>query len=474
MIINKRDWIGSPIADFERAMLFDKEKEHWGWFKWLEPGNTKIFMLSKSPFIGVLSPTTPNYGQMPITTFYVFEDGFNGPYPTENKFIQVEAEGPISTGIIEKPRPYRYRTFTVKRIIPIKDEELFNILPRPRLSMKDFQYQATINFDNAEDDNLHLLLPLQIVSAPHNEGGYGGLTAMRATFLQDDKRVVKSFNKGILNQIPNVFKQENSTYMYRALSNKNEESSIHKLYQRCKEVNLFVESNTSLGIDLPIIQYESRYHMRQKLTSDIVNYQLSALICQPYINDKTINALENSLIKARERIENPALAFYIKPSSAFKIAEANARMAFVQGNFEERFLRGAEHLLDEQIKTHEELLKEVYSSQMDNLRDLKSLYDGLEFSVKIDGKHCTFKSTIFNAHLSRHAMIVYMVIRRLAGEFGELTVRKSELQAKLEMDDAKLNQSLNELKDTGNIILLENGTVIRVVRFGKFDDFFYE
>lgn len=473
MTLIKRDWIGSPIADFERAMLFDKDKEHWGWFQWVQPGNTQIFMLSKSPFIGVLPPTTLNFGQTPITTYYIFEDGFKGPYPDENQFIQVEADGPISTGIIEEPRPYRYRTFTVKEIIPIKDEELFNILPRPRLNLRDFQHESTINFKNAEKDNLHLLLPLQIVSAPYNKGGYGGLTAMRSTFLQDDKKVVKSFNKGILNQIPGVFKKENSTYIYKTISDKAEENTVQRLYQRCKEVNLFVESDTSLGIDLPIIQYESSYRFKQKLTSDVVNYQLSALICQPYISDKTINALEESFIKARKRIENPSLAFMIKPNSAFKIAEANARMAFVQSNFEERFLKGAETLLDNQIKTHDELLKDVYATQMENLADLKSLYDGIEFSVKIDGKHCTFKSSNDLSRLSRRSVIVYMVIRRLAGEFGERSVSRIEVQSKLGMDDIKLNSSLNELREAAKIILLQNGTLIRAVDYGKFDDFFY-
>jgi hypothetical protein len=474
MSIIKRDWMGAPIADFERAMLFDKEKEHWGWFQWLQPGNTQVFQLSKSPFIGILPPSTPNYGQMPITTYYIFEKGYNGPIPTERTFVQVVAEGPKSEEILEGNPPIRYRTFTAKNIVPIQDSQLFDILPRPRLTLKEFQHQATINFDNAEDDNLHLLLPLQIVSAPKNDSGIGGLTAMRTTFLQGDMKEIKSFNKGILSQIPNVFKRENPGYYYGVITDKTMEGVVPRLYRRCNEVNLFVESNTSLDINLPIIQFESHYHQRQKLTSDVVNYQLSALVCQPHIMDASIKAIQDSIIKARKRIENHALAFNIKPNSAYKIAEAMARMTFVQSNFEDKFLGKAEGLIDNQIKLHEELLKGVYERQMEDFADLKCIYDGLEFSVKINNKIRKFKTSYYDARLSRRAMIIYLTIRMLAGEIGADAVLISELKSQVDYDDVKLNWGLVELREAGYIYLLKNGTEIHLLHLGKFSDIFDE
>jgi hypothetical protein len=470
----KRDWIGAPIVDFERAMLFDKEREHWGWFQWLQRGNTQVFQLSKSPFIGVLPLSTPNFGQMPITTYYIFENGYSGPIPDEGDFVQVEAEGPKSEDILEGNPPIRYRTFVAKNIIPIKDEELFNILPRPRLTLEEFQYQATINFKNAEADNLHLLLPLQIVSAPKNGGDLGGLIAMRKTFLQDDMRVVKSFNKGILSQIPNVFKRVNPTYYYGAISNKTEESIVPGLYRKCNEVNLFVESNTSLDINLPIIQYESTYHPCQKLTSDIVNYQLSALIYQPHISEANIKEVEDSIIKARKRIENHSVAFNIKTNSAYKIAEAMARMVFVQSNFEEKFLGKAEGLIDKQVKLQEELLKRSYKAQMENFEDIQCIYNGLEFNVKIDGRKRRFNSRYYDPRLSRSAMIIYLTTRKLTDEVGKNNISISELKARLNYDDTKLNFGLEELKNTGYIYLLKNGTEIHLLHLGKFSDIFDE
>jgi hypothetical protein len=41
----KRDWMGSELADFERALLFDGDKRHWGWCRWPEDGGDRFYII---------------------------------------------------------------------------------------------------------------------------------------------------------------------------------------------------------------------------------------------------------------------------------------------------------------------------------------------------------------------------------------------------------------------------------------------
>lgn len=448
MALLKRDWLGSELADFERALLFDADKEHWGWVKWADGGGDRIFTLSKSPFLeGVGDPV-----------YYIFPEGMDTGSLTEGRFVQVDVSG---LPAVEK-HPVRYRAFTVKCITPIGDRELFEILPRPRLYLDEFRYYSTINFDNAEKDNLDLVLPLQIVSCPTNESGKGGLTVMRTT-MSGDKDAIRHFKDGILGQIPSGFKKQNPVYMYRAAESKKDEQAVSKLDEKCSEVNLLVDTGTALKINLPIIQHQSRYHYRQPLSSDVVSYQLSALICKPYVRKEDIRAIESSVIRERKRMEGSPVAAGMKPFTEVKIAEALARMKLTQNNAIFRFLGEASGMLDSHLKMQDDLIKDIWRSQVDAFDDLRQMYDG----VGIGGRQ-------FDANLMRRDIMVYLEARKYSQETGSPTIKRKDLKKSLGLDDASLKESLNTLRERGYIIMLGNNTVIQVLDLGEYSDVFDE
>ncbi|MCD1295757.1 hypothetical protein CUJ83_12180 [Methanocella sp. CWC-04] len=456
----KRDWIGSEFADFERALLFDSDKEHWGWFTWLKGGGNRVFTLSKSPFLDPMGD--------PV--YYVFPEMYDQPYPSEGQFVQVNADGPPH---IER-YPKRFRSYGVKGITPLGDKELFEVLPKPRLYLDEFIHYTTINYDNAEKDFLHHILPLQVVSCPSNEIGNGGLTVFRDAFI-DDKKEIRNFKKGILNMIPSGFKSFNPSYMYKALSTKDEERSVTSLLKKCSEVNLLVENKTSLMVNLPIIQHQSKYRFRQPLSSDVVSYQLSALICKPHIRKKDIKLLERSIIRVRKDLEKSRVDLKFKPFAEIKVAESLARLRLTQNNAIFKFLGEASRIIESQLKIQDELLDGIWEMQVEKFADLRYMYDGMELrDILVGGSKRSVRMDHFNSELTRRDIRIYLEIRKTAKETGNMEVPLSNLRSSLGIDDFGLYESLNTLRNYGYVLMFDNKSVVRLLDIGEFGDRFDE
>lgn len=464
----KRDWMGSELADFERALLFDEDKRHWGWCRWQEGGGSRVFTLSKSPFLDPLG----------VQVFYVLPDGFEGP-PSEGQFIEVEVDGPPH----EERYPDRYDSYGVKGFKTIPDSELVNVLPRPRLYIDEFRHQSTINFDNARMDNLDLVLPLQLVSAPTNETGKGGLTVRRDSYLQradgsfessGHREWVRQFKNGVLDEIPSGFREVNPAYIYKVVTPSGE-SRVNSLLKNVREVNLMTDPGTSLRIHLPLIHLQSRYNYRQPLSSDVVSYQLTALICQPHLRRQDIKPIESSIKKARKRMEKMSVDLNMTPLAEVKIAEAFARMRLVQNNAVFRFLGDASKLLETQRRAAEDLYEDYWSSQVEAYADLRSAFDGVELKgVPVGGRKRSVSISSFDSHLSRRDISVYVEIRRMMQESGVQYVRRQDLKKSIAMDDALLKESLDILRNRGYVIMLQNGSLIKVFDLGEFSGRFDE
>jgi hypothetical protein len=459
MALLKRDWMGSELADFERALLFDKDKEHWGWFEWVPGGRDSVFRLSKSPFLD--PPGEPSY--------YILPEGY-GNRPTAGQFVQVEVTGKPNV----QKYPERLRSFQVKKIIPLSDKELFEVLPRPGLYLDEFVHFSTINYDNAEKDHLHHILPLQIVSCPSNEIGGGGLTVFRDSFI-DDRREHERFKQGILDQIPTSFKSVNPIYTYLALSSKEDATSVKGLPKKCKEVNLLIDKGINLPVNLPVIQHQSRYHFRQPLTSDIVSYQLSALICRPHIKSKDVKLIEKSIIRVRKNMERSSVPIDFKPFAAVKVAEAMARLKLTQNNAIYRFLGKATGLLEAQSKVYDELLDGIWEQQVEKFADLKYMYDGMEVKSMLTGDHGISEGLKgFDSNLSRRDIRVLLELRVISQSSGRQNIPRNELKDGLGIDEYGLHDSLLSLRNAGYIIMLDNDMLIRALDLGdysrKFDE----
>ncbi|WP_424357200.1 hypothetical protein [Methanocella sp. MCL-LM] len=457
-----RDWMGSGLADFERALLYDQDKQHWGWLKWLPDGGNRIFTLSKSPFMGKAG----------IPTYYILPEGYDRLL-TENQFVRIEVTGPPH----EEKFPEQYKSFTVKSVETIPDRELLNILPHPKLYIEEFRREATVNFENAEKDNLDVVLPLQLVSCPSNETGRGGLTVRRESFLENEPGradIVRQFKDGVLDCIPTGFKIVNPAYVYMQVT-PGKEAGMERLRNKVREVNLMTDPGTSLNIHLPMIHLQSRYHFRQQLSADVVSYQLTALICQPHLRREDIKPIESSIKKARKRMEKMSVDFNMTPLAEVKVAEAFARMRLVQNNAIYKYLDGATGLLDSQRKVTEDLYHDLWNRQVEAYEDLRSAFDGVEIKgVQVAGKKRSVSISNFDANLSRRDISVYLEIRRLIEESGAQYVKRQELKKALAMDDAVLRESLDMLRNRGYIIMLQNGSLIKVFDLGEFSGRFDE
>ncbi len=457
-----RDWMGSELADFERALLYDPDRQHWGWLKWLPEGGNRIFYLSKSPFLGKVG----------IPTYYILPEGYDRLL-TENQFIRVEVDGIPQ----EERYPERYISYRVKSVETIPDRELINILPRPKLYIEEFRHEATINFHNAEKDNLDVVIPLQLVSSPSNEAGRGGLTVRRESFLENEAgqaEAVRKFKDGVLDCIPTGFKIINPAYMYMQVT-PGKEAGLERLKKKVREVNLMTEPGTSLSIHLPLIHLQSRYQFRQRLSSDVVAYQLTALICQPHLKREDIKPIESSVKKARKRMEKLSIDFNMMPMAEVKIAEAFARMRLVQNNAIYKYLDDASRLLDTQRKVTEDLYHDLWNRQVEAYEDLRSAFDGVEIKgIQVGGKKRSVNISSFDASLSRRDISVYMEIRRMIQETGAQHIKKQALKKSLAMDEALLKESLDMLRTRGYVIMLQNGSLIKVFDLGEFSDKFDE
>jgi hypothetical protein len=465
----KRDWLGSELADFERALLFDEDKRHWGWCRWAEGSGDRVFALSKSRFLG----------EVGIPVFYVLPEGFESP-PAEGQFIQVDVEGPPRPGGDSKER---YFTCSVRQFRTVSDRELIDILPRPRLYIDEFRHLATINFDNARQDNLDLVLPLQLVSSPTNETGKGGLTIRRQSFLERDgggfassghREIVRQFKTGVLEEIPSGFREVNPEYIYKVVTPSGEKG-VASLMKKVREVNLMTDPGTSLKIHMPLIHLQSRYRFRQPLSSDVVSYQLTALICQPHLRRQDIKPIESSIRKARKRMERLSVDLQMTPLAEVKIAEAFARMRLVQNNAIYRFLGDASKLLDSQRRAAEDLYEDYWSSQVEAFADLRGAFDGVEIKdVKVGNSKRSLSLNGFDSSLSRRDISVYVEIRRQMQASGAQYVKRPELKKSLGLDDAALRESLETLRTRGYVIMLQNGTLIKVFDLGEFSGRFDE
>jgi biotin operon repressor len=469
MAVLKRDWMGSELADFEHALLFDADKRHWGWCRWPEGGGGQVFTLSKSRFLG----------EVGVPVFYMLPEGFEGP-PSEGQFVQVETDGLPRPG---GDYPDRYVVYHVNKVRTVSDRELIDILPRPRLYIDEFRAQVTINFDNARQDNLDLVLPLQLVSSPTNEAGKGGLTIRRQSFLErtdggfastGHREIVRQFKSGVLEEIPSGFREVNPEYIYKVISPSGEKG-VASLMKKVREVNLMTDPGTSLKIHMPLIHLQSRYRFRQPLSSDVVSYQLTALICQPHLRRQDIKPIESSIRKARKRMERLSVDLQMTPLAEVKIAEAFARMRLVQNNAIYRFLGDASKLLETQRRATEDLYEDYWSSQVEAFADLRSAFDGVEIKdIKVGGRKRSMSISSFDSSLSRRDISVYVEVRRLMQAAGEQYVKRQELKKSLGMDDASLLESLETLRTRGYIIMLQNGTLIKVFDLGEFSGRFDE
>ena len=227
--------MGSELADFERALLFDEDKRHWGWCRWPGGGGDRVFTLSKSRFLG----------EVGIPVFYVLPEGFESP-PSEGQFIQVEADGQPRQGGDLKDR---FVTTSVRTFRTVSDREA------------DRHPAATAAVHRRVpppgDHQLRQRPPGQpgsraAVAArqqPDQRGGQrrpdhpapvvpgAGWRRVRFGGAQRDRAPVQVRRAG---GIPSGFREVNPEYIYRVVT-PSAEKGVASLMKKVREVNLMTD-----------------------------------------------------------------------------------------------------------------------------------------------------------------------------------------------------------------------------------------
>ncbi len=174
-------------------------------------------------------------------------------------------------------------------------------------------------------------------------------------------------------------------------------------------------------------------------------------------------------------MEKLSVDLQMTPLAEVKIAEAFARMRLVQNNAIYRFLGDASKLLETQRRAAEDLYEDYWASQIEAFADLRGAFDGVEIkNVKVGNSKRSLSLSGFDSSLSRRDISVYVEIRRLMQASGAQYVKRPELKKSLGMDDAALRESLETLRTRGYVIMLQNGTLIKVFDLGEFSGRFDE
>lgn len=199
------------------------------------------------------------------------------------------------------------------------------------------------------------------------------------------------------------------------------------------------------------------------------------MICQPNLRNEEIKNVENAILQARKRIDKFDIKLDLSPLAGIKIAESIARLHLVQNNAVYKFLGKASNLIDTQLKIREELYSDYLTSQIEAYADIRSAFSGIEMnSINTGNGKRSIKLNKFDAHLSRQDVSVYLEIRRMMQELGATYIKRNELKKSLKIDDANLAESLDMLRTRGYIIMLKNGTLIKVFDLGEFSGQFDE
>lgn len=436
--LNKRDF-GYWFAPFERELIWIRNQEHIGWV--VRTSNI-TFKLQFTPFYKKYRNYTyiaPTPELMPPESMCV-----------EIKPLKIVRQVKFS----EKDLYGEYDNYCI--IDGYKEYKVQ--IQKPTLGYKDFLYECTTRWDNADEDRLGEMLALQLVSCPtsfYGKGGVGAIASKISEYGKLSKNIVPQLSntyKGIVS--PN-FQKINDTYFFNLIKTNSDVNYLDQIriqhpceVNYCKPCLTYAEAQTTAGfipIQIPLLIKNANYKKSDGLEEVylLMQYQLTALMQYPNFGNSN-SALENIEENIKKIIEERMLdnIFAIDANSINKLALSFCRL----------------HLTDDVSGQHIQEATEIF---FDNWQDWKYYITKSEEITKFRNTARPTDAIISMSHDHQRFLVE---LQKLHDETGEKWIDLQNLKEKLDKKiKSEVYEIAKDLNNLGLIIQQNNFSKVRII-----------
>jgi hypothetical protein len=434
---------GSEFCRFERDLIFDPQNRDVGYVRYLD-GRT--FRLVKSRFTDIDSGITyvlPTDGSLTVD---------------EGAFVRIEVERMVKDHRLHSDN--RGKGLVGESIIYAEVGNFSQAkipLPPPELPVDEFLYRVSKAWKNAEEDYLHYIIALLMVSSPRSILGEGGLGSEG---IQRVRAMMKGTNRDlantILSQLPLEFRTSGThQYKYSKIESIGDIKLINekRVSENCyslvpeKIYEAMIERN--IPIQLPfVIRNSELTKIETPIDLDILDYQLTSLYVPPpseKIQEETFQVVMNKL--KNEEFWDLASMGELDRNAGLKINMAFSRL-FIGRSFDGRDYKAGMTDIDKGV----DIFKRIMSYGFENIR----------LKVKEEDYFRSRRTEPWRAKLRSLDKEIYIHLRTLQDEQGSSQFQRDGIFPKI--NQFEVERALERLNRYGYILMLKNGSVIKLVR----------
>ncbi len=425
-------------SNYECYLLKD-ENVHVGWIEWT---GSKTFKLKKNPLT--------KHPESPYT--YIVPSEVN--IPVEEGLIRVNPEKIIRD--VQLPDSEIFGTYKgMFCIIDGYEPVDINKLPKPYLSKDEFLYRITSNWKGDVGKRFSKEIAINILSCPKSSYGIGGIGAQSLNPYTGKKQIINLYST-MRNIIPKDFFLINKNYMFKPIRTVNDaetaDTAVKKGHSDEISYNyLFSLSPESQSVmmptQIPLIVPEAIYKPNTwDLDRDVLDYQLSAMLLTPYIEESMQRDLQNTLLRtAQDMIRKSNMQISPDKGGTLRLMKSWCRLEHKQNIDEDDFIR---------MKND---LDEVFKEFFDMIDDARSL--GRTYQIPLTQIPETRK-------LSLNANKILKCIRRICRDHGYERVSKDILRKEIpekEISYFDIDEGIQELVNTGYLLMHKNYSEFEIV-----------
>ncbi len=320
--LNKREF-GSWFAPFERDLMFVRKQDHIGWVVHI---SDKTFKLQLTPFFKQFKD-------------YLYVTPDSKLMPPEKMCVEVKPFKIIREPVFNDKSLYgKYNNFCI-----VDGFKEFKInTQKPDIDHKDFLHHCSVNWNNAEEDGLDMMLALQLVSCPNSFYGKGGLGSLASKLSKEgklSKTIVPQLSSTFNRIVPSDFQKENDLYFFNMVTTPPELNSIHQIRQHspcevnycrpCLSIDDAQLTSKAIPVQIPLLAKYAKYVKSDELIEHylLLQYQLTALMHNPTFeeNNMAFKKIETNILKIIEA-RNLDNIFEADANSINKLALAFSRL----------------------------------------------------------------------------------------------------------------------------------------------------
>jgi hypothetical protein len=408
--LNKREY-GGWFAPIERDFLFLKSQEHIGW---VVHASDKTFRLKLTPFF-------EHYRDY----LYIVPEG--QPMPPQNACIEVKPLKIVQQPIFNDRSTFgKYQNFC---IIDGYKEFRFNIKDhKPDIGYKDFKYQCALNWKDAAEDDLDLMLALELLSCPasiYGIGGIGTIASKLSNYGKLSNTVIPNLKVTYNTILAKNFRKMNDKYYFNMINNKQDVNVINNLRRNnpcevnyckpCISAKDALAVTESLPVQIPML-IKSATYKKAELAEPylLLQYQITALMYNPTFAE-TNNALANIEDNIRKIMDERNI-LNVDANTVNKLATAFSRL-YLDSNVKTGEINEATDLFLQHVNDWKPYL---WDYEAEKLRRNREQITALIYSEDIKIKH------------SRDHEKFLVELQKLHDETGEKWISLDDIEKKFE------------------------------------------